>query len=127
MTPHFFSLLLKLLPLIRGKDLLQLFVGLPPNLRDSGLRLFSQRLELLSGIAEYLMNLGFLIGVELKRINHLLKTIATRLFTAAAMPSLVSVQSESAGREAQQENYNRRDPHLPFASVANIHDFSRAI
>ncbi len=120
-TAHFVSLLLKLCPLLGSQNFLQFFVGLPADFFDPRLRFFSKRLELLSRVAQYLMDLRFLVGVELKSIKHAFKLTLPRCFGAAPVPSVVSVQGEGASREAEQEDYNRRHANLPFAFVDDVH------
>ncbi len=67
-TTHLVSFLLELFPLIRRENLLQSFVSLPPDFANARFGFFSQRLQLLPGVSEYLMYLGFLIRCESKRI-----------------------------------------------------------
>ena len=62
---HLFSFLLKLLPLFGREYFLKFFVRLPADVIYSGLGFLTQGLELLAGIAQDLMDLGFLIGIQL--------------------------------------------------------------
>jgi hypothetical protein len=49
------------------------------------------------------MHLGFLVGSELKPIKHASEASLSRFFGAGSAQALVGVQSERAGRNAQQE------------------------
>jgi hypothetical protein len=77
--------------------------------------------KLLSCFAQYLMDLRLLFRSQLKRIKHLLKALLSGSFAAAPAPSLVAVQSERAGREAEKKNYQRSNTNLPFAFVNDVH------
>jgi hypothetical protein len=77
---HFVTLLLKLFPLIGCENFLQPLICLPANFRYSRLRFFSKGLKLRPGVAQYLVDLRLLIGVQLKRIEHALEPILTRKF-----------------------------------------------
>jgi hypothetical protein len=67
------------------------------------------------------MDLGFLVGVQLKTIKHALKSTLAGRFDAAATPSLVSVKRKRTGREPEQKYYYRCYSYLPLAFLGDVH------
>src|SRR6185369_4083771 len=74
---HVVSHLFKTLPLLGGEHFFQAGIGLLANLIDAGFRLFSQALQLLSALVEYLFHFRFLIVLQLKPLRELLKSITS--------------------------------------------------
>src|SRR5687767_1057005 len=85
-TAHSVSFLLKLFPLLGREHLLQALVRLTPNFSNPWFGFFSDCLQLRPRISNDLMHLSFLIGIELKVIDHPLKPVLPTLFIRSGPP-----------------------------------------
>jgi hypothetical protein len=92
---------LEALPLFGREDFLQTLVGLPSDFIDLRFRFFAQRLQARARIAEDLMDLCFLIGIQLQAVQHLFEAISTVYLVPGPRPGPVSIQPERAGRATE--------------------------
>src|SRR5215218_10215774 len=75
---HIVAHRLKLLPLLRRQHFLQTRISLAPNLIHSRLRFPPQRPQLFARVAENLLHLRLLIGVEIEPLRQHLEPVARR-------------------------------------------------
>src|ERR1044071_5001906 len=68
--------LLKLLPLLRGQNLLETLVGLPSDFVEARLRLLAQRAHAFACVGEYLAHLRLLLVGEFEPFDDLLEAVA---------------------------------------------------
>src|ERR1044072_3802274 len=100
----FVARLLELLPLLGRQHLTHALVRLSANLREARLGLFAQRLKLRARVAEYLLDLRSLFGIQLEVVDHTLDAILATVVRVVVNPRAVRARRERARREAEYED-----------------------
>jgi hypothetical protein len=74
-------------------------------------------------LAEYLLHLRLLFGVQLEAFAHLLEAVAPSYLRAVAHPGAVDRRRERARREAEHEDGEGRHAHEPaiFSHPVHVH------